>query len=209
MASLTQWTWVWVDSWSWWWTGRLGMLQFMGSQIVRHDWATELNWKRETDVFLTGLLQGVNEKFLRKSVLNIHWKDWCWSWNTNILATWSEELTHLKRPWCWEQLKAGGEGEDRGWDGWMASVTQWIWIWVNSGSWWWTGRPGMLQSMGSQSRTQQSDWTELDAFLYFFCPLFFFYICCKFLIWFLNHGNMFPTLKKSLISFQGSYLSIW
>ena len=53
----------------------------------------------------------------RKSVLNIHWKDWCWSWNSNTLATWCEELTHSKRPWCWERLKAGREGDDRGWDG--------------------------------------------------------------------------------------------
>ena len=66
----------------------------------------------------------------------------------NTLATWCEELTHLKRPWCWERFKAG-EGDDRGWDGWMASPTQWRWIWVNSGSWWWTGRPGVLWSMGS------------------------------------------------------------
>ena len=57
---------------------------------------------------------------------------------------------HLKRPWCWERLKAGGQGGDRGWDGWMASPTQWAWVWVSSGNWWWTGRPGVLQSMGSQ-----------------------------------------------------------
>ena len=57
-------------------------------------------------------------------VPNIHWKDWCWSWNSNTLATWYKELTHLKRPWCWERLKAGGEGDNRGWDGWMASLTQ-------------------------------------------------------------------------------------
>ena len=57
---------------------------------------------------------------------------------------------HLKRPWCWKRLKAGGEGDDRGWGGWMASPTQWTWVWVNSGSWWWTGSPGMLQSMGLQ-----------------------------------------------------------
>ena len=57
----------------------------------------------------------------RKSVLNIHWKDWCWNWNSSTLAARCEELTHLKRPWCWERLKAGGEGDDRGWDGWMAS----------------------------------------------------------------------------------------
>ena len=66
-------------------------------------------------------------------VLGVHWKDWCWSWNSNSLATWCEELTHLKRPWCWERLKVGGEGDDREWDGWMASPTQWTWVWVNSG----------------------------------------------------------------------------
>ena len=64
-----------------------------------------------------------------------------------------------KRPWCWARLKAGGEGDNRGWDGWMSSPTQWTWVWVNSGSWWWTGRPGVLQSMGSQ---KLSDWTELN-----------------------------------------------
>ena len=72
------------------------------------------------------------------------------SWNSNTLATWCKELTHLKRPWCWERLKVGGEGDNRGWDGWMASPTQWTWVWVSSGSWWWTGKPGVLQSMGLQ-----------------------------------------------------------
>ena len=55
-----------------------------------------------------------------------------WSWNSNPLATWCKGLTHWKRPWCWERLKAG-EGDDRGWDGWMASLTQWTWFWANSG----------------------------------------------------------------------------
>ena len=64
-------------------------------------------------------------------------------------GTWCEELTHLKRPWCWDRLKVG-EGDDRGWDGWMASQTQWTSVWVSSGSWWWTGKPGVLQSMGLQ-----------------------------------------------------------
>ena len=91
----------------------------------------------------------------------IHWKGWCWSWNSNTLATWSEELTHLKRPWGWERSKAGGEGDERGWDGWMAPSTQWTWVWVNSGSWWWTGRPGVLQSMGSQ-RVRHNCETELN-----------------------------------------------
>ena len=97
----------------------------------------------------------------RRSVLGVHWRDWCWSWNSDTLATSCEELTHWKRPWCWEGLGAGGEGYDRGWDGWMASLTQWTWVWVNSRRWWWTGRPGMLQFMGSQR--VRHDWdTELN-----------------------------------------------
>ena len=87
--------------------------------------------------------------------------DWCWSWNSNILATWYEGLTHLKRLWCWERLRAGAKGDDRGWDGWMASPTQWTWVWVDSGSWWRTERPGMLQFMRSQR--VRHDWaTELN-----------------------------------------------
>ena len=89
---------------------------------------------------------------------------WYWSWNSNILATSCEELTHWKRPSCWEGLGAGGEGDDRGWDGWMASPTWWTLVWVNSGSW--TGRPGVLQFMGSQRVGH--DWaTELNwSFIY-------------------------------------------
>ena len=80
---------------------------------------------------------------------------------SSTLATSCEELTHWKRLWCWEGLGAGGEGDDRGWDGWMASLTRWTWVWVNSGSWWWTGRPGVLQLMGSQRVGH--DWaTELN-----------------------------------------------
>ena len=82
--------------------------------------------------------------------LGVHWKGWCWSWNFNTLANWCEEPAHWKRPWSWERLKAGGEGDDRGWDGWMASPTQWTWVWVSSGSWWRTGKPDVLQSIGSQ-----------------------------------------------------------
>ena len=83
-------------------------------------------------------------------ILGVHWKDWCWSWNFNTLATWWEELTHWKRPCCWEWSRARGEGDDRGWDGWMALRTQWTWVCVDSGSWWWTGRPGVLRFMESQ-----------------------------------------------------------
>ena len=96
-----------------------------------------------------------------RSVLNVHWKDWCWNWNSNTLATWCEELTHLKRPWCWKRLKAGGEGDNRGWDCWMASLTWWTCIWVGSGSWWWTGKPGVLRSMGLQ-RVRHNWATELN-----------------------------------------------
>ena len=91
-----------------------------------------------------------------KEISHEYWKDWCWSWNSNTLATWYEELTYWKRPWCWERLKAGGERDDRGWDGWMASLTQWTWVWASSGSWWWTGKPGVLQSLGLQS--VRHDW---------------------------------------------------
>ena len=72
------------------------------------------------------------------------------------------KVNSLGKDWCWEGLRAGRERDNRGWDGWMASPTQWTWVWVNSGSWWWTGRPGILKFMGSQSRTRLSDWTELN-----------------------------------------------
>ena len=95
------------------------------------------------------------------------------------LPTWCEELTPWKRPWCWERMKEGGEGDDRGWDDWMASQTQWTWVWASSRSWWWTGKPHMLQSMGvAKSHKWLSDWTELNPSLlpwvllgYFFLSL--------------------------------------
>ena len=106
----------------------------------------------------------------RKSALSVHWKDWCWSWNSNTLATWCKGLTYWKRPWCCERLKVGGEGDDRGWDGSIASLTQWTWVWASSGSWWWTGKPGVLQSMGLQR--VRHDWvTELNWVL----PTFYFF----------------------------------
>ena len=124
-------------------------------------------WRRLLSVPWTA--RRSNQSILRKSVLNIHWKDWCWSWSSNTLATWCKNWLIGKDPdtgkvWRREKGTAEdemvgwqGEGDGRGWDGWMASPTQWTWVWVNSGSWWWTGRPGMLQSMGSQRVGH--DWT--------------------------------------------------
>ena len=103
--------------------------------------------------------------FKRRSALGVLWKDWCWSWNFNSLATSCKELTYWKRPLCWEGLRAGGEGDDRGLDGWMASPTRWTWVGVNSGSWWWTGRCHVLQSLGLQAAGH--DWaTELNWDIY-------------------------------------------
>ena len=108
-------------------------------------------YKSVTDSWASLGLQGdPTSPFWRRSALGFLWREWCWSWNSSTLATSWEELTHWKRLWCWKGLGAGWKGDDRGWDGWMASLTRWTWVWVNSGSWWWTGRPDVLRFMGSQ-----------------------------------------------------------
>ena len=143
---------------------------FFSGQVWMWELDCEESWAPKNWCFWTVVLEKTLESPLdckeiqpdqRWSVLGVHWKDWCWSWNSNTLATSCEELTHWKRPWWWEGLRTG-KGDDRGWDGWMASPTRWAWVWVNSGSWWWTGKPGVLRFMGSQSRTQLRDWTELN-----------------------------------------------
>ena len=105
-------------------------------------------WRRLLIVPWTA--RGSNQSILKEISPEYSLEGLMLSWNSKSLATWCEELTHLKRPWCWERLKTGGEGDNRGWDDWMTSPTQWTWVWVNSGSWWWTEKPGMLQPMGSQ-----------------------------------------------------------
>ena len=131
---------------------------------AEHWWMMVLYCGVGEDSWKSLWLQGDHtSKSSRKSVLILRWKDWCWSWISSPLATWWEALTHWKRPWCWERLRAG-EGDDRQWDGWMASQTRWTGVWVNSGSWWWTGRHGVLRFMGSQrvGHDWVSDWTELN-----------------------------------------------
>ena len=105
-----------------------------------------------------GLKGGQTSQSQRKSTLNIHW-DWCWRWSCSTLVIWCQEPNHWKRPCSWDRLKVGGERDNRRWGGWIASPTQWMRVWESSWSWWWTGKPGVLQSMGSQR--VRHDWTEL------------------------------------------------
>ena len=135
-----------MSSWSIW-------SRTEGQNPRSNSWASEMyNW------ITTGSLYKNSKGDQSWCVL---WKEWCWSWNSSTLATSCEELAHWKRLWCWEGLGAGGEGDDRGWDGRMAFMTWRTWIWVNSGSWWWTGKPGVLRFIGSQ-RVRHNWVTELN-----------------------------------------------
>ena len=99
-------------------------------------------------------------------------------WISSTLATSCEEMTHWKSLCCWEGLGAGGEGDDPGWDAWMASLTRWTWVWVNSGRWCWRGRPGMLWFMGSQrvghDWATELNWTD-TVLMFFFLGYFTLY----------------------------------
>ena len=141
-----------------------------------HVWMWE-SWALKNWCFWTMVLEKTVESPLdRKEIQPVHPKQdqsWVFIGRTdaeaetpNTLVTWCKELTHLKRPWCWEWLRAVGEGDDRVCDGWMASLTQWTWVWVDSGSWWWTGRPGVLWFMGSQrvGHYRAINWTELNIY---------------------------------------------
>ena len=131
----------------------------------------EENWALKNWCFWTVVLEKTLESPLAcKEIQPVHSKgDQSWDFfgrndakaETPVVATSCEELSHWKRLWCWEGLGAGGEGDNRVWDGWMASLTRWKWVWVNSGSWWWTGRPGVLRFMGLQ-RVGHNWATELN-----------------------------------------------
>ena len=106
----------------------------------------------EAELFFKSLLEKIT----------IHWKNWCWSWSFRTLTTWCEEPTHWRRPWWWERLRAGAERSDRKWDGWMASPTQWTWVWINYRRQWRTRKVCCAVVHGvMKSWTQLSDWTTL------------------------------------------------
>ena len=139
-----------------------------------HVWMWELDHKKDWVLknwcFLTVMLKTFESSLDHKEIKPVNPngnQSWIFFGRTyaeaeaSILWPLDEERTHWKRPWFWERLKAEGKGGDRGWGGWMASSTQWTWVWVNSGSCWWAGRPGVLPSIGSQRVWH--DWaTELD-----------------------------------------------
>ena len=136
-------------------------------------------WRKLSAEELTFLNRGVGEDsweslglqgdptspFWRRSVLGVLWKNWCSSWNSSTLATSCEELTHWKRPWYWEGLGAGGEGDDRGWDGWMASPTPWTWVWVNTPGWCFANTLRTRERLGHNFCTGDWSWWLLFHFL--------------------------------------------
>ena len=139
-----------------------------------HIWMWELDYKRKLSAEELMLLNcGAGEDSLSspldyKEIQPVHPKgnqSWIFIGKTDAEAEtpklWSPDVKKwlIWKPWCWEKLKAGGERDDRGWIGWMGSLARWKWVWVSSSGWWWAGKPGVLQSMGSQSWTWLSNWT--------------------------------------------------
>ena len=158
--------------------------------------AWQIPWTEEPGRLLSKGLQRVRPDWVTK---HTHTHAWI-KYECMYVATSCEELTHWKRLWCWEGLGAEGEGDDRGWDGWMASPTQWMWVWVNSGSWWWTGRPGVLRFMGSQRVGH--DWaTELNWCVYISILFIYVYTISLFSIYLSSislrsHKNVSENTKK-------------
>ena len=131
-------------------------------------------WALKNQCFSTVVLEKTGESLgqqedqtrhsWRKSTMNFHWKDWCWSSNT--LAMWCKELTHWKRPWCWERLKTEGEEGNSGWDGWTASLIQQTWMWANSGKWWDVNREAWCAAVHgvTKSWTRLRSWTTTTTY---------------------------------------------
>ena len=128
---------------------------FSNSHVLMWELGYKESWVPKNWCFWTVLEKALENPLDCKDIKSVNpkkispehtLKDWHWSWSSNTLATWLEELTHFKRPWCWERLKARREGVNRRWDGWMASPTQCTWVLAISRSWWWTGtgNPGVL-----------------------------------------------------------------
>ena len=135
------------------WMGEPGRLQSKGSQRIGHDWATSLDCKRSNQSILGNqpwIVNGRTDAEAEGPIL----------WPPDM-----KSQPHLKRPWCWERLKAGGEGHNRGWDGWMASPPQQTWVWASSGRWWRIGKPGMLQP--AESQRVRHDWATEQQLKYF------------------------------------------
>ena len=139
---------------------------FSSSNVWMWELDCKERWVLKNRCFWTVVLEKTPESPLdSKEIQPVHPKgdqSWIFTGRTdaeaktpNTLATWCEELTHQKRPWCWERLKVGGEGDNRGWDGWMASPAPWTWVWASSRSWWWTGRSGVLPPTGSKRDTTE------------------------------------------------------
>ena len=132
------------------------------NQDTTHERYVNKNWSHINMDLNLKIIVIVVQFSNKISILNNYWKGIFISSNT--LPTRCENSTHGKRPCCWERLRAGGEEGDRGWDGLMASLIQWRWTWANSGRWWRTGRPGMLQPMGSaKSRIRLSEWPTITT----------------------------------------------
>ena len=157
-----------------------------------HVWMWELDhkeiWALKNCCFWTVVLEKTLESLLDcKEIQAVHLKgnhSWIFIGRTDAEAEtpvlWPPDVKTLwKTPWCWQRLKVGGEGDDRGWDDWMASPMRWTWVWVSSGSWWWTGMPGVLQSMGSQriGHERVLNWTEFLPGTHF--PLHLFLLLFK------------------------------
>ena len=161
----------------------------------------EENWAPKNWCFWTVVLEKTLESPLDcKEIQAIHSKGdhpWDFFGRTDVEAEapilWPPHVKSLLigKDWCWEGLGAGGEGDNRGWDGWMVSPTQWTWVWVNSGSWWCIGRPGVVQFMGSQRVVPywapEVNWTQLNSLK----PCVCFFIV--FLSWGIN-PSLFPGL---------------